>query len=222
MSMSTPINQIRNNSQQPQQNQPNQPLIPPIYNPNANVEVTAQNQLPGQNLTNVSDPMASNQPHNQLVSDILNEMNDEPSMSDVADTNVSNFNYATDEVNIPPKRNANNANNLKSEETFIVDSQDGSLKNNETLGSMKNIDLLNKIDMDDDSDVSMTQKIVTKVKPILVVFIIFIVLSLHQVNRLLFSFFPKLLHENGQLTLYAIILRATIASLLFFILDTLM
>ena len=222
MSMSTPINQIRNNSQQPQQNQPNQPLIPPIYNPNTNVEVTAQNQLPGQNLTNVSDPMASNQPHNQLVSDILNEMNDGPSMGDIDDTNVSNFNYATDEVNIPPKRNSNNANNLKSEETFIVDSQDGSLKNNETLGSMKNIDLLNKIDMDDDSDVSMTQKIVTKVKPILVVFIIFIVLSLHQVNRLLFSFFPKLLHENGQLTLYAIILRATIASLLFFILDTLM
>ena len=222
MSMSTPINQIRNNSQQPQQNQPNQPLIPPIYNPNANVEVTAQNQLPGQNLTNVSDPMASNQPHNQLVSDILNEMNDGPSMGDIGDTNVSNFNYATDEVNIPPKKNTNNANNLKSEETVIVDSQDSSLKNNETLGSMKNIDLLNKIDMDDDSDASMTQKIVTKVKPILVVFIIFILLSLHQVNRLLFSFFPKLLHENGQLTLYAIILRATIASLLFFILDTLM
>ena len=221
--MSTPINQIRNNSQQPQQNMPNQPLIPPIYNPNANVEIAAQNQLPGQNLTNVSDPMASNQPHNQLVSDILNEMNDEPGMGEVDDTNVSNFNYATDNVNIPPQRNTNNANNLKSEETFIVDSQDGSLKNNETLGSMKNIDLLNKIDMDDDeNNVSMTQKIITKVKPLIIVFIIFIVLSLHQVNRLLFSFFPKLLHENGQLTLYAIILRATIASLLFFILDTLM
>lgn len=213
MSMSTPINQIRNQNQnQNQGEQPNMPLMPPVYNPTVDV------QLPGQNLNNSSDPSASNASHTQLVEDILNEMEDNPSVEQLDDINTSNFNYATNDVNVPPKKNMNSINNLKAEPTTQFDSNDEQKEEITRLGNIKNLDLLNK---DDDIELTPMARMINKVKPIIIVFVVFIILSLHQVNRLLFSFFPKLLHENGQLTLYAIILRATIACLLYFILDIL-
>ena len=119
MSMSTPINQIRNQNQnQNQGEQPNMPLMPPVYNPTVDV------QLPGQNLNNSSDPSASNASHTQLVEDILNEMEDNPSVGQLDDINTSNFNYATDDVNVPPKKNMNSINNLKAEPTTQFDSND--------------------------------------------------------------------------------------------------
>jgi hypothetical protein len=68
-------------------------------------------------------------------------------------------------------------------------------------------------------DESLYQKIIKEAKPVLIVFLIVLVLSLHQTNRLIFGFLPNLILENGELSIYAILLRSAIASVLFFVLN---
>ena len=219
MSMSTPINQIRNQNQQAlnqPSNQPIESLVPPVYNPNI------EPQIPVQNLPTIQEPNASNESHNQLVSEILHEMQDIPSNENPADMNVANFSYATDPVNMPPERNVNSVNNLKAENTVVVDGQDENIINeNKALGSIKNLDILNA--MDENNNKKDKESTITKLtkltKPALVVFIVVFILSLHQVNRLIFSFFPKLLKDNGQLSLYAILLRSVLGSVLFLVIE---
>ena len=49
--------------------------------------------------------------------------------------------------------------------------------------------------------------------------IIMFVFSLHQVNRIIFSFTPKLLMENGQISILGILLKTVIAFIVFAILN---
>ena len=68
-------------------------------------------------------------------------------------------------------------------------------------------------------ELSYTQKIIKEAKPVLIVFVIVLVLSLYQTNRLIFGFLPHLILENGELSIYAILLRAAIAAVLFFVMN---
>ena len=204
--MSTPINQIRSMSSsantggvlppelipQVQSSQPGQQLIAPVYNPNVNL----------------ADSAISN---SQLVDDILKEMDTKPipGANHMMDMNVGNINYAMDPAaHVPPERNPAAHRLITNGDQSQVPSMATFQQMNLTDGDSFNMD-----------DKSLYQKIIGEVKPVLIVFIIVLVLSLHQTNRLIFGFLPNLILENGELSIYAILLRAAIASVLFFILN---
>ena len=144
---------------------------------------------------------------NQLVDDILNEMDRQtvPGAQHTMDTNVGNINYAMDPTaNIPPQRDPNVQQMLQSggENTKVP-----------SLSTFTNLDT-HGMNLGDES---MSSKILREVKPVLIVFILVFLLSLHQTNRVLFGFFPSLILENGELSIYAILLRASIACVLFYV-----
>lgn len=61
------------------------------------------------------------------------------------------------------------------------------------------------------------ERLFMQIKPILVVFVLVFVLSLHQTNRFIFGFIPQLLLENGQISVYGMLLKASLASVLYYI-----
>lgn len=214
MSMSTPINQIRSMSANPssggvlppelipqvQSSQPGQQLIAPVYNPNVDL----------------SSASVSN---SQLVDDILKEMDTRPipGANHMMDTNVGNINYAMDPVaHVPPEHNPNAQRLLTNGEQTQMPSivRTGNIVTNRTQY------------LDDGSpwhdEGKFYNKLLIELKPVVIVFVIVLLLSLHQTNRLIFGFLPNLILENGELSIYAILLRAGIASALFFIMNKFM
>lgn len=210
MSMSTPINQIRSmtaNSGNPggilppelmpqvQSSQPGQSLIAPIYNPNVDL----------------SPATVSN---SQLVDDILKEMDTRPvpGANHMMDVNVGNINYAMDpSAHVPPERNP-------AAQRMISGGEQTQMPNMSQPGGYMNLSGGESFDMTYE-ELSYTQKIIKEAKPVLIVFVIVLVLSLYQTNRLIFGFLPHLILENGELSIYAILLRAAIAAVLFFVLN---
>lgn len=208
MSMSTPINQIRSmhaNSDgntggilppelipQVQSSQPGQQLISPVYNPNV-------------------DLSSANISNSQLVDDILKEMDTRPvpGANHMMDMNVGNINYAMDpSAHVPPERNPNAQRMISGTENTHVPS----------MSTYQHMNLSGD-DFNRMGDETLYKKIIKEAKPVVIVFLIVLVLSLHQTNRLIFGFLPNLILENGELSIYAILLRAAIASVLFFVLN---
>ena len=205
MSMSTPINQIRNMSASPVGTLPpelmpqvqsmpiNNSLMSPVYNPN---------------IPPMDNSHQSNQTSSQLVDDILNEMERStvPGDRNMMDMNVGNINYTMDaSAHVPPQRNPNAMNQILS---------GGEQTKSPSMMAFSNINLdTHNLDIAE----PMSKKIIKEVKPVAIVFIVVFLLSLHQFNRLLFGFFPSLILENGELSLYAILLRAFIASVVFYV-----
>ena len=204
MSMSTPINQIRSMSAnsggilppelipQVQSSQPGQQLISPVYNPHVDL----------------SPATVSN---SQLVDDILKEMDTRPvpGANHMMDVNVGNINYAMDPAaHVPPEQNPN-------AQRMISGTENTQMPSMATYQHM-NLSGGESMQMGDES---LYQKIIKEAKPVLIVFVIVLVLSLYQTNRLIFGFLPNLILENGELSIYAILLRAAIAAVLFFVLN---
>lgn len=214
-SLSTPINLIRNNSQMDntQMDYNNRPIDMPIYNPtipqlstpnqsnpyannlnndNGNLQHSINNMLPSSNVNSST-----------VINDILNELEEESGYEQ--DMNVAQNQYAINDVNVPPKQNINNVNMLKAEPTQLLSSN----------SNMENYTNDNEYSMNVHNKSTLTY-IMNELKLCLIVFILFVLLSLHHVNRIIFSFLPQLLLENGQLSLYAILLKGVIATLLFY------
>lgn len=221
MSLSTPIQQIRNLGGQgvsignnmsglpsmPTQ-QVNQNLQMPVYNPNPD-------SFPQQQLQNqmVQNPLqqTSIQNNSQLVDDILREMtNEDFQQSHEPDLNVGNINYTMDSVNIPPEAQVSSEGQLQPENTTVSSVE--SILNNGVNSS----DIFSDLKLDEPIDETAVDKFVKQAKPVILVFIIVVVLSLHQVNRVIFSFVPQLIIENGQLSIYGILFRGLLAAILYF------
>ena len=221
-SQSTPINRLpRNNNSNNQTNpMPNfsnntmptntipditnlQNLPPPI---NAgSLDMT----LPTNNPNNLNPPVP-NQDNNQLVEDILKEMNNPPAEDSNLNTDV--INYAMDPSQIPPEKQENlnflNADDLE---------MDNEPNNNfvESEKSEKQPPIVNYLGLSEDSSLTPIIKIIRL--PILV-FILSFIISLPIFNRYLFSFFPNLLLESGQVGIYGVLLKAVLSTILFCIL----
>lgn len=232
MSLSTPIQQIRNLGGQggnieggmgggmgggmpglPSMStqQVNQNIQMPIYNPNPE----SIQQLPQQQPLN---PMGQNplqqpavQNNSQLVDDILREMStNDIQQGPEPDLNVGNINYAMDNVNIPPEQKQYGEEQLQPENT-IVSSVESILNN-----GVDSNDIFSDLKLDEPIDETAVDKFVKEAKPVILVFVIVVVLSLHQVNRVIFSFVPQLIIENGQLSIYGILFRGLLAAILYF------
>lgn len=200
-SMSTPISQIRNagggNMSQQSIGQ-DMPLQMPIYNPNPPIIDNSQqmSQMPQQTQSN-------------LVDELLTELEAQPDYQQ--DTNVAQSQYAMDPVNVPQTLEERNKHMLQSENTHSVTSNSNSIQE----GMIDEAYMFGNVNKMENKS-SMMDTIITEGKPVLIVFLLFVILSLHQVNRIIFSFVPQLLLDNGQLSLYAILLKALLASILYF------
>ena len=214
-SLSTPINQIRSQSSNalpPQNNtfsQNNMQLQQPIYNPIVNISPDIQHQdtnnlMPQQNIGG-----------NNLVDDLLNELEAQPEYQQ--DINVAHSQYSMDSINTPPTITDQDKHMLNPESTHSV-----SVNNNPNLLSNNSKYTNAEYNYNNYNNSKYNVKnIINLVKPGLIVFILFVVFSLHQVNRVIFSFLPNLLLENGQLSLYAILLKAVIVIALYYLFDML-
>lgn len=231
MSMSTPISQIRTMSAITQPG----PLSMPTYDPNPPGPMSSMPQQPMMGMqqqqpampdfTNMPPmsggmgDMGSSQgqpPQNQLVEDILREFEEPPGGNYQQDISAAGMSYAMDPVHIPPPKNPQAVQQLQAEETRVPSavqsgtvslSADGSY--NSSSSSARQEGVFGKFTWLFDA-----------LKPLLAVFVIVFLLSLHQVNRYIFTLFPQLLLENGQLSVYGILLRALIATVLFYLATT--
>ena len=206
--MSTPINQIRSrmtgssngggigNSQM-------------MYDP------TPPHQIPDPSQLSTTFPMPPQMPSNDnngMLEDILREMERSGTQdSGAIDANVGSINYAINPVNIPPPMSPQTQMQLQSEATHAAAPMHMIEEAHTNISGGNSSTMLGEL-----TGSALGQKILISIKPLVYVFVIVFVLSLHQTNRFIFSFFPQLLLENGQLSIFAILLRCTIAVILFY------
>jgi hypothetical protein len=197
-SLSTPISRIRNSgagmSQQSSGQNMQLPAQMPIYNPNPPAV-----EQPPQNFA---------QSPSNLVDELLTELEAQPEFQQ--DTNVAQSQYAMDPVNVPQTLEQRNKQMLQSENTQSVTSNANGIQE----GMMDEAYMFNNVNKIQST--SLLDTIITEGKPVAIVFVLFIILSLHQVNRIIFSFVPQLLLDNGQLSLYAIILKSVLACIIYY------
>ena len=133
---------------------------------------------------------------NQLVDDILREMED-PSCQD-SNIDAESLNYTMDSSQIPPEQMP--MNNLPQ-----VSKEGG------YLGG------LNMSQYVDQNALNFKQRILNYLKQPIIVFVICVVLTIPQFNRLLARFIPRLLHESGHFNMYGILFKGLLGALAFFV-----
>jgi len=206
--MSTPINQIRSRMTTPGAGQLGASMV---YDPSPPAPLHDPTQLGN---TFPAPPQMPSSDNSGMLEDILREM-ESSSMSDSPgpDTNVGLMNYAINPVNIPPPMSSQAQMQLHAETTRAAEHMANLDEGIADSGANSSLFLAGG----DITGSALGQKILNSIKPLVTVFVIVLILSLHQTNRFLFSFFPQLLLENGQLSIYAILLRCTIAVILFYL-----
>lgn len=184
MSQSTPINQIRRNEQQ--SNAPND---------------------------------------NQLIDDILREMGESPGLDNQGDININSLQYAMDNSQVPPEKLAYNKfdeisksmnhdmeNSVSNGSTHSNSNNDSNMNINSLTSS--NNDLLGNLNLKLNGKGDLKSRIINFVKIPIVIFILTFIFGLPQVNRFIFKFLPRLLHESGQITIGGILLKSFIMTLI--------
>jgi hypothetical protein len=174
---------------------------------NGNI-MSGQQQLPINGINTSSSGIMRSE--SDLVEDILREMGESPGASSQSNISSSAFNYITDNAQIPPHKYSN------PNTTQHLDMID---KNNNTASVSEGFNpsgLMNQISFSL-SGSNIKQKITHNFKYPILVFIICLLLGLPEFNRFLFSFFPKLLLESGQVSILGVLLRALIGMIIFVI-----
>lgn len=186
MSQSTPINQIRRNEQSSGNNQSND---------------------------------------NQLIDDILREMGESPGLDNQGDINVNSLQYSIDSSQVPPERLAHSkfdemSKNMNQEmENQTPESMNINISNTSNTSNTSNIpektdSLLDNINLKLNGSIDLKSRIINFIKIPIVVFITTLIFGLPQVNRFVFRFLPRLLHESGQITMGGILLKSFIMTLI--------
>ena len=217
MSQSTPINQIRKNLSNSGNNSMMQPPQVPANN------AMDMNQPMAQPMAQIPSEMnqQAGLTDNQLVNDILKEMGDSPGAENQADINVGSMNYAMDSSQVPPEKLAGNFLQAEGQETLNPPNTSMG-DSNQHIGS-DNISLNNIEDQTNkmlegltlNQPVSWKDKIILMVRYPLVVLVICIIISLPIFSRSLFSIFPRLLKESGEISLLGVLLKSIIGAILF-------
>lgn len=140
----------------------------------------------------------------QLVEDILKEMGDSPGTDQQSNINSQSLQYAMDRAQVPPHKYMPSSNddmnyNNYSQKMMMDQTQNGILGQ---LGISLNGD-------------SIKERIIKNIKYPGLVFVLCFLISLPEFNRFIFSFFPKLLLESGQVSIGGVILKALIGMLIF-------
>jgi hypothetical protein len=212
--MSTPINQIRKQMSNPDggNNSAMPPPMPPVGQP--------MNQPMPQIPAEMNQPSANpGLTDSQLVNDILKEMGDSPGTDNQVDINVGSMNYAMDSSQVPPEKLAGNFLQAEGQETLNpVNNSMGSEQIDLSNTINSNLDntnkILNSLSLNDNS-VSLQTRVLNLLKYPVIVFVICVLISLPVFSRTLFSIFPKLLKESGEISLLGVVLKAVIGAIIF-------
>jgi len=199
MSQSTPINLLRRGGEQTQEGNSNIESLP-------NFSMNSSDSPIMQNNNEFVNPSES-----QLVEDILKEMGDSPGMEQQSNINSQALQYTMDSSQVPAyKQNENNEvlrpiNQFNNYSEKMVNEQE---KLNTGMFSQMGINLNSE---------SIKDKFMKNIKYPILVFIISFIISLPEFNRFLFSFFPRLLLESGQVSIGGVLIKSFVAMLLFII-----
>lgn len=164
--------------------------------------------------------------NDNLVDNLLNtiesqQMTPPPGSGYGTDPNAAGFGHMTDgQAETPPPMNPNAGGLLRPEYTrpdsgmapggdlsAAVHARQTEMFGQDTSGSNSGVD----------SGKTYVERIFNQAKPVLLVFCLVFVLSLHQTNRVIFGFVPRLLLENGQISIYGMLLKALIAAVLYYV-----
>ena len=145
-------------------------------------------------------PQQIPQDNNQLVDDILADMGEPPMMNP---SNIDNamMNRAMDRSQIPPEKQ--------------YDMEEDYNYNQDKLHN-ENSMLLDVVGVSESSTIGRAYN---AVKYPILVFVVCFIVSLPQLNRLLFSMIPTLLLESGQVSLQGVTLKSLIGMVLFYLLS---
>jgi hypothetical protein len=185
MSLSTPINALRRSGDA--SSTPNFSMDSLEFAPQNN------NQYNGQS----SD--------SQLVEDILKEMGESPGMEQQSNINSQAYQYAMDNSQVPIYKSSQDKNNYD-DSNYTEKMMHQQQQINSGLFGQMGISL---------NGASIKDKIMKNIKYPGLVFVISFIISLPEFNRFLFSFFPKLLLESGQVSIGGVLLKAIVGMLLF-------
>ncbi len=150
----------------------------------------------------------------QLVEDILKEMGDGPGLEHQSNINSQSYQYAMDNSQVPSykytEQDSNSNYNDRNYSEKMMNLQNGGNGGNGGNGmfSQFGINL---------SGTSIKDKIMKNIKYPSLVFVISFIISLPEFNRFLFSFFPRLLLESGQVSIGGVFLKAFVGMLFFII-----
>jgi hypothetical protein len=156
---------------------------------------------------------------NQLIDDILREMGESPGLDNQGDINVNSLQYTMDSSQVPPERLAHSkfdemSKNMNQEmENQLADPLQTNISNSSNIPE-KTDNLLNNINLKLNGSFDLKSRIINFIKIPVVVFITTLIFGLPQVNRFIFKFLPRLLHESGQITMGGILLKSFIMTII--------
>lgn len=193
MSQSTPINLLRRGGDN--SSTPNLSIN--------NMELSQQNSMQNQH------NFMSQNSDSQLVEDILKEMGDSPGVDHQSNINSQALQYAMDSSQVPAYKYTEPNDQLQPTQPY----------NNYSEKMMHQQKLLNSgflsqigINLNGET---IKDKLMRNIKYPGLVFLISFIISLPEFNRFLFSFFPRLLLESGQVSIGGVLLKGLVGMILF-------
>ena len=142
----------------------------------------------------------------QLVEDILKEMGESPGSEQQSNINSQAYQYAMDNSQAPVYKSSQEQNRYDDDRHYTEKMMHQQQQMNSGLLNQMGISL---------NGASIKDKIIKNIKYPGLVFVISFIISLPEFNRFLFSFFPKLLLESGQVSIGGVLLKSIVGMLLF-------
>ena len=181
MSLSTPINALRRNGDT--SSTPNFSMD--------SVDFASQN----------NNQYNSQSSDSQLVEDILKEMGESPGLEQQSNINSQAYQYAMDNSQAPVYKSSQEQNRYDDDRHYTEKMMHQQQQMNSGLLNQMGISL---------NGASIKDKIIKNIKYPGLVFVISFIISLPEFNRFLFSFFPKLLLESGQVSIGGVLLKSIV------------
>ena len=193
MSQSTPINLLRRGGDN--SSTPNFSMD--------NMELPQQNTMQNQN------QFMSQSSDSQLVEDILKEMGDSPGAEQQSNINSQALQYAMDSSQVPAYKYTE-----KNEQLQPIQPYNNYSEKMMHQQQQSNSGFLSQIGINLNGE-TIKEKLMRNIKLPILVFIISFMISLPEFNRFLFSFFPRLLLESGQVSIGGVFLKGLVGFILF-------
>ena len=158
------------------------------------------------NMNTQFNPQSSD---SQLVEDILKEMGDSPGAEQQSNINSQALQYAMDSSQVPAYKYNENNNVMQPTQPYNNYSEK-MMHQQQQLNS----GFLSQIGINLNGE-TLKEKIMRNLKFPILVFVISFMISLPEFNRFLFSFFPRLLLESGQVSIGGVFLKGIVGMILF-------
>ena len=154
------------------------------------------------------EPIQTNEPS---IEDMLKDM-DVP-QGPTSNMNTEQFNYSVDQSQVPPPKMPENL-----LENTTVPSEPNSNNTNTVDTKKEQINKIPFLNIELKSG-GILSKCVSSGKSALVVFVLVLLVSLPQINRLVFTKIPNMLSESGEIKIQGVVLKGVVCAVLFMIIN---